>query len=113
MSYSPITQSGTVTSFLPLTTAWPATKLCSSVFYTGGGFDNPVAFYPDLHLYYANVGTAPNCLPPEVATWWYQDTGVSSVATVLAPIVCPEQYYTIVADKESNDDSTFVACCPS
>lgn len=116
----PETNSGIVTSWLPLTTPFPynSNGACSlgSWASSGNGPDRDsiaLAFDPDSN--YANQ-FANNCLPTEVTKWWNQraTTGHGGLATQysIGPIVCPE-IYTTATTSDLGGGSTQVACCPS
>jgi hypothetical protein len=109
---SPVTVSGTVTSYLPLTIAWPSQAGCASqvlnndpgTTVTGLFFNNPK---------YANVVSGvPTCLLPEVSSWWYQaPTGTAQqrpTRTLLGGYAfsCPELYYTVYSSTASDFSTT-------
>ncbi|CZT48638.1 uncharacterized protein RSE6_09368 [Rhynchosporium secalis] len=120
MSLSPmlITGSGITTTYLPLSTAYPAQAGCSAFFVNpvvngggGGGGEKLFAFDPE----YAAHNSGPACMPPEATLWWGQDTASNlTTRTELGgyKMVCPESYKT-VAMSVLDQSSTRVGCCPS
>ncbi|KAG4438850.1 hypothetical protein IFR05_005690 [Cadophora sp. M221] len=115
MSLSPIliTSSGTTTTYLPLSTAYPAQAGCSSLFVNPAveGGDRLFAFDPG----YAAHNSGPACMPPQATLWWGQDTATDlTTRTELGgyKMVCPEAYKT-VAMSVLDKSSTRVGCCPS
>ncbi|PYH44695.1 uncharacterized protein BP01DRAFT_383262 [Aspergillus saccharolyticus JOP 1030-1] len=111
LTYPPETNSGTVTSYLPLTTAWPSSSGCASYF----RLDRPtlVAWDPGYGL---DVNHNIACEAPEVTTWWEQgllgNGGTLPTRVSLGPFTCPEGFATM---KSSIKDaySTLAMCCPS
>lgn len=107
-SYPPVTNAGIVTSWLPITTAWPSSAACSTLVWEG---------YPPYQVIYdpgygISVDLSLKCLPPAATTWWEQDhSNLGTTSFSLGPIVCPQAYTT--ASTSVQDSSTFVACCPS
>ncbi|KIM95363.1 hypothetical protein OIDMADRAFT_34127 [Oidiodendron maius Zn] len=96
----------TTTSFLPLTTAWSAPSICTTVF-LGGDWWN--INDPQYGLW---VDPGVLCLPPAATTWWDQTWASNSLTTwSLGPVVCPQAYSTVMTSMQ--DTSTFIACCPS
>ncbi|RDW63750.1 hypothetical protein BP6252_11295 [Coleophoma cylindrospora] len=65
----PEVNSGTTTSWIPLTTAWPSLTGCESSFLLYPGQPSPVAWDPGYGLF----GGTPRCLPPAATTWHEQD----------------------------------------
>jgi hypothetical protein len=117
-THSPETNFGTVTSWLPLTTAFPYQSGCSSAFWARWGITESisydgVAFDPGYGI---TVDPASVCMPSQVTLWWETETAptVNGVATLysIGPIVCPEAYSTI-GSSVVNAESTLVVCCPS
>lgn len=115
MSLSPllITSSGTTTTYIPLSTAYPAQAGCSSLFVNPAvdGGDELFAFDPS----YAAHNDGPACMPPRATLWWGQDTATDlTTRTELGgyKMVCPEAYKT-VAMSVLDKSSTRVGCCPS
>src|SRR2546421_477232 len=108
VSYPPVSVSGTVTSWLPITSAYPAQPACSTLVWEGyppyQGINDPG--------YGIYVDGALRCLPPAATIWWEQNHPPSGITTFsLGPIICPEAYTTALTSVQ--DSSTFVACCPS
>lgn len=117
-THAPETNFGTVTSWLPLTTAFPYQSGCSSalwarVGYTSSQFGDAVAFDPGYGI---TVDPELICMPSQATLWWETETAptVDEVATLysIGPVVCPEAH-TTAGTSVVNADSTFVACCPS
>ncbi|RDW60259.1 hypothetical protein BP5796_11865 [Coleophoma crateriformis] len=114
-THPPETNSGVVTSWLPVTTAWPSVSQCSSEIYsqipfgTNGGA-LAIAFDP----YYAqSIDSRITCLPPAATLWWDQTQQIpAQTVTSLGPFVCPG-LYTTASTSNVNGLSTFIACCPS
>ncbi|KAF2435221.1 hypothetical protein EJ08DRAFT_656845 [Tothia fuscella] len=108
----PETHSETITSWLPVTTAWPLHSGCDQSYWMEiiGAENTILAWDPG---YGASVdGSWTSCLPAEATAWW-QGVGANSETQIrLGPLVCPEAYYTATTTSE-NAESTFVACCPS
>ncbi len=112
-SHPPETNSDIVTSWLPITSAWPAVPECQ----TGGIYsqigDNgalQIAYDPFFGI---SVEPSLTCLPPFATLWWSESTTVPLFTkTSLGPLVCPEAYSTAYSST-LNAQSTFVACCPS
>lgn len=117
-SFAPITQFGTVTSFIPLTTAWPTHSGCSSVFFQhefGNPVreSNPVVFDPGLQVVANISGNPVDCLPVEVIDWWLQaDYSLTSTVLSIGPMTCPDGYGTSASSKV-DQITAFIACCPS
>lgn len=107
---APETNTGVVTSWIPITTQWPSDPKCTSLFWKYvqtiiAGWDPG---------YGVLVDTDATCLPKGVTTWWLADhLGPNAQTAIsLGPLICPEAYYT--ANQSVKDaSSTFVACCPS
>ncbi|KAJ8066514.1 hypothetical protein OCU04_005572 [Sclerotinia nivalis] len=104
------TSSGTITTWLPLSTAWPSTAACSSLVYVGGGKDAGKVFGWDP-LYQAVLDTgSPRCFADEMVSWWLEP---SSVTISLGPTFnCPAAYST-VATSVHRAGVTQVFCCPT
>ncbi|RHZ72042.1 hypothetical protein CDV55_106432 [Aspergillus turcosus] len=109
--YPAETNAGTVTSFIPLTTAWPSSSGCGSYFRLDG---------PSLMAYDPGYGLAIDtnviCAPPAVTTWWEQgllDGGNQyHTAVSIGPMTCPEAFSTVVTSVKDGI-STLAMCCPS
>ena len=104
------TSSATITTWLPLSTAWPSTAACSSLVYVGSGKDAAKVFGWDP-LYQAVLDTgSPRCFADEMASWWLEP---SSVTISLGPIFnCPAAYSTVATSVHSAG-VTQVFCCPT
>ena len=104
-----------LTSWLPVTTPWPAFPDCLSAFYSlgtdwrGGDF-TATAFDPWYGKY---IRTDLTCLPDAATTWLNQrPASVMPTYLSLGPLVCPEQY-TTATTSPLDSMSTLVACYPS
>ncbi|KAK6612099.1 hypothetical protein H4I96_01312 [Botrytis cinerea] len=104
------TSSATITTWLPLSTAWPSTAACSSLVYVGSGKDAAKVFGWDP-LYQAVLDTgSPRCFADEMASWWLEP---SSVTISLGPTFnCPAAYSTVATSVHSAG-VTQVFCCPT
>lgn len=117
-SYGPVTVSGTVTEYLPLTTAWPFSAGCSTQILSNGfsSISAPSSIYFNDPKYANVVPGQPTCLPPEVSYWWYQDKKASTT-TLLGgySFLCPEAYSTAYSTvgTTSNSVTTTIGCCPT
>ncbi|KAL4781236.1 hypothetical protein BJX76DRAFT_363757 [Aspergillus varians] len=109
--YPPETNGNAVTSFIPLTTAFPSSSGCGSYFRLNG--PSLMAYDPGYGL---EIDTDVRCAPPAVTTWWEQallggggeyHTGVS-----IGPMTCPEAFTTVVTSVKDGT-STLAMCCPS
>lgn len=113
VTHPPETNGGLVTSWLPITSAWPSIAECA----TGGiysqiGSNGALAIADDPY-YGVSIDTSLTCLPPVATSWWSQTTATPLLTRIsLGPIVCPGGYTTAITSAV-NDISTFVACCPS
>lgn len=109
MNRLPETTDGIVTSWIPITTAYPQKPGCSERYWSY--VESTIAAWdPGYGISYSDYG----CLPRPVTTWWDQDRLGPNPSTVvsLGPITCPDAYYTASTSKK-DESSTFVACCPS
>lgn len=108
--YSPEVNNGAVTSFIPLTTTWTASKGCSSSFRLNG--PSLVAFDPGYGL---DVDSNVVCAPPAVTKWWehghLDDNDGSEAKVSIGPLTCPYGFYT-VASSTKDATSTLAMCCP-
>lgn len=100
--------SGTTTSYLPLTSAWPSIADCSSQIWT---WDNTMmVFDPTFRQYQTNTNLY--CQPPEVTSSWTQVAQTPQLTTTsLGGFDCGGMYST-VASTVINDARTYVVCCP-
>ncbi|KAI0518052.1 hypothetical protein F5B22DRAFT_601534 [Xylaria bambusicola] len=109
--YPAINSSGTITSFLPLTTIFTPSIECSRYFRLNG--PSLVAFDPGYGL---DINSSVRCAPSAVTTWWEQgrlgDNNEDHTALSLGPFTCPYQWSTVVSSVE-NQSSTHAMCCPS
>jgi hypothetical protein len=108
---TPEVNSGTTTSWIPLTTPWPSSSGCASSFFLFPGQPFPYGWDPGLGYFY---GQTQRCLPPAVTTWHEQDHQNPDGFTMLSirPIVCPAAFTTAATSVQSGS-STLVVCCPS
>ncbi|KAI1778186.1 hypothetical protein F4818DRAFT_289064 [Hypoxylon cercidicola] len=109
MNRLPETNTGVVTSWIPITTAHPTHPGCESLIWKY----NPTVLAAWDPGYGVEVDTDATCLPKPVTTWWLQDRFGPIKETVLSigPVTCPQDYYTATTSKK-DDSSTYVACCP-
>ncbi|KAK5626092.1 hypothetical protein RRF57_001807 [Xylaria bambusicola] len=109
--YPAINSSGTITSFLPLTTIFTPSIECSLYFRLNG--PSLVAFDPGYGL---DINSSVRCAPSAVTTWWEQgrlgDNDEDHTALSLGPFTCPYEWSTVVTSVE-NQSSTHAMCCPS
>jgi hypothetical protein len=111
--HPPETNAGTVTSWLPLTTPWPSSQGCSSIFLAHGNFAAGAVAYVFDPTYGISVDANVRCWPPEATTWWAQTfLGNTGTTVELGPFVCPAAY-TTATTTVVNALSTLVGCCPS
>lgn len=98
------TSSATITTWLPLSTAWPSTAACSTLVYVGTGKEAGKVFGWDP-LYQAVLDTgSPRCFADEMASWWLEST---STTISLGPMFnCP-------ATSVHSAGVTQVLCCPT
>lgn len=121
ITHPPETNFGTITSWLPLTTTYPAQAGCSSSFWARWGFYQSagqnyqlVGFDPGYDI---SVGSGASCQPAAVTSWWEtRDASLTASGVTtrysIGPIVCP-QAYTTVGTNVVGLGTTQVACCPS
>lgn len=109
--YPPETDGGTVTSFIPLTTAWASSSGCESYFRLNG--PSLMAYDPGYGL---EIDKDVRCAPPAVTTWWEQGLlgggGEYHTAVSIGPMTCPEAFSTVVTSAKDGT-STLAMCCPS
>jgi len=106
--HPPVTSAGATTSFLPLSTAWPLTAQCSSLFVSHPQNNGLFAFDPASAIH----NSAPQCLPPEATAWWDQSSGTTLTELGGYSMVCPGAY-TTATTTVIDSLSTLVGCCPS
>ncbi|CAM1509530.1 Fc.00g032690.m01.CDS01 [Cosmosporella sp. VM-42] len=102
-----------LTSWIPMTTAWPSSSGCESSFWKY--VPQTLAAWDPGYGLFAQLGLS--CLPPEMTSWWNAGSIMSTVDLdstqySIGPIVCPEAYYTATTFVNAGS-STQVACCPS
>jgi hypothetical protein len=66
--YAPSTLSGIVTSWLPITSAWPSVAACQTIVWNNAVYTQ----YNDVDDpgYGISVDNALTCLPPVATQWW-------------------------------------------
>ncbi|GJP92699.1 hypothetical protein AnigIFM59636_011501 [Aspergillus niger] len=111
-NYPPETDSsGTVTSYMPLTSVWTASSGCESKFRLDG--PSLMAWDPGYML---DIDTNARCCPPQMVTWWEQALlgvgGQYHTQMEIGPFTGPESWPT-VASSIKNQYSTLWMCCPS
>jgi hypothetical protein len=104
----PETNSGVVTSWMPLTTAYPAVRGCDQLYWSVVA-NTVAAWDPGYGLFVADS----SCLPKAATTWWDQDKLGKNTETVMSigPVTCPQAYYT-ARTSVKDSSSTLVGCCP-
>jgi hypothetical protein len=118
-THAPETNFGTITSWVPLPTAFAYQAGCSSAIFAPKRSSpeepfNVIAFDP---TYGVAVDAAQKCLPEAATLWWKTDAasltsqGITTRYSI-GPIECPKAYKT-AATFPVGDDRTQVACCPS
>jgi len=107
---APETNGRMVTSWLPVTTAFPSSPGCSDLVWSY--VPNTLAVWDPG--YGISVDAEASCQPRAVTTWWDAERlGRNSLTTLsLGPLTCPEAYYT-ARTSVKDPSSTFVGCCPS
>lgn len=113
-THPPETTSGTITSWLPLTSAADLQAGCSSAIQWRSGFAEAVAFDPGFGI---TVDRFARCQPEQVTSWWETNEAALTALRVttrysIGPIACPEAY-TTASTRVKNKSSTEVFCCPS
>ncbi len=102
---------GVLTTWLPMSTAWPSSEGCESSFWQVVS-PTIAAWDPGYGIF---VQPGLQCLPPQVTSWWdavhLSSIDFSKTAISIGPVVCPEAYAT-AATSVNAASSTFVACCP-
>lgn len=112
-AHPPETNSGIVTSWLAVASAWPAVPQCSTEIYSQIGTGDGLAAIAFDPVFGESISTQVTCLPPFATSWWNQQAQTPlQTVTSIGPLVCP-QLYTTAATSALNSASTFVACCPS
>jgi hypothetical protein len=104
----PETHSGVVTSWVPITTAYPTVQGCDSLYWSVVA-NTVAAWDPGYGL---NVADS-SCLPRPATTWWNQGLLGENPQTKfsIGPITCPQAYYT-ARTSVKDSSSTLVGCCP-
>ncbi|KAI0390217.1 hypothetical protein F5Y17DRAFT_79715 [Xylariaceae sp. FL0594] len=114
-SYPTETNNYTVTSYLPLTTVYFHSALCSGCL--PWERTRLVAFDPGYGI---DSDLLVRCLSTPVTTWWEQgrfsyvtiSSGQPHTALSLGPLVCPYAWSTLVSSVK-DQSSTLALCCPS
>lgn len=107
------TNGGVVTSWLPVTSAWPSVEPCSAAIYSQVGNIIGLAAIAFDPFFGENINTELTCLPPFATSWWDQQQQTpAQTVTSLGPLVCPG-LYTTATSSILNSMSTFIACCPT
>ncbi|PMD32307.1 hypothetical protein L207DRAFT_572109 [Hyaloscypha variabilis F] len=108
-NYPPETHNGIVTSWIPLTSAYPSSSGCDTLWWSVV-VSTLAVWDPGYGL---TVDSNVHCVPPPVTSWWDQaNLGANSLTQLsIGPITCPVDY-TTVATSIVDETSTFVACCP-
>ncbi|KAE9372893.1 hypothetical protein N431DRAFT_376178 [Stipitochalara longipes BDJ] len=108
-NYPPETHNGIVTSWVPLTSAYPSSSGCETLWWSVV-VSTLAVWDPGYGL---SVDSNVHCVPQPVTSWWNQDRlGQNSLTQLsIGPITCPVDY-TTVATSIVDQTSTFVACCP-
>jgi hypothetical protein len=107
--YAMETNTGTITTWLPLPTPFLVTqKGCSTSFrdvnYGMNAFDPN---YSSLDPHYA-------CMPAAASNWWNQPFSPEPTQTTIlgiGPMVCPESW-NVVQTSTKDMSSVFSMCCP-
>ncbi|EPE25427.1 hypothetical protein GLAREA_01339 [Glarea lozoyensis ATCC 20868] len=111
---------GTVTEWLPLTSAYSAPPECAPQFTS---LSNSISAAPDFFPWVGSAfelslteydGRQIKCLPDAATQWRYQmGAGVGHSSRLsLGPMECPI-LYTTAASISLNSETTFYQCCPS
>ncbi|XDG04293.1 hypothetical protein ABKA04_003908 [Annulohypoxylon sp. FPYF3050] len=109
MNRLPETNRNTVTSWIPISSAYPHQAGCDK--YLWQYVTSTIAAWDPG--YGISVQTDATCLPKPVTTWWLQDRfgPIKDTIISIGPVTCPQDYYTAtVSAKDAS--STFVGCCP-
>ncbi|KAH6662537.1 hypothetical protein B0J14DRAFT_285591 [Halenospora varia] len=113
MSHPPDIVSGTITSYIPLTTTWPAVTECFENLLSAtynDGTASLMAFDPWVGQY---LDKTDFCLPPQATSSYNQFASLPVLTeTDIGPIVCPELFYTATSEV-LDAQTTGVICCPS
>jgi hypothetical protein len=100
------TNAGTITKWVPVTTAFPSGSGCAQAIISAQS-GNLTGWDPG---YAITVDASVQCWPEEARTWWDQQNPTATIS--LGPVACPEAYYTATSSVK-DDSSTLIACCPS
>jgi hypothetical protein len=99
---------GVVTSWLPVTTAWPSQAGCEQAIYSQPGVGGKaIVFDP---FFAEDISAGLTCLPPAATLWWHQSDTKTTYS--LGPLACPEAYSTGGTGLVSAG-STMIVCCPT
>lgn len=102
--------SGTLTSWIPLTTRYTGhAAQCSTKFWQLNSNDDFVAWDPGFGISIQDL----RCVPEAATTVWDQDRLGNNTDTVVSigPITCPEAFNP-VATSVIDESRTQIACCP-
>jgi len=107
----PETNGKTVTSWIPITSAYPSQPLCPDLFWSY--VPNTIAAWDPGYGISVDDGSH-SCHPKAVTTWWDAERlGHNTLTTVsLGPFTCPQAYFTAKTSVKDTS-STMVACCPA
>jgi hypothetical protein len=107
----PETNGEIVTSWIPITTAHPSQAGCNTNLFAFVANSAIIAAWDPG--YGILVDREKLCMPKAVTTWWNLNWLGDNPRTTLslAPIVCPQAFYTATTSVKS-ESSTLVACCP-
>ena len=109
--YPAETNRNKVTSYIPLTSPWPSSSGCASLFRQNG--PSLMAWAPGYGL---DIDTKVSCNPPAVTTWWDQERlgggGRYETRVSIGPLTCPSYFHTVVTSIKDGY-STLAMCCPS
>ncbi|KAI9640489.1 hypothetical protein NHQ30_011235 [Ciborinia camelliae] len=103
------TVSGTLTSWLPVTTPWTAFASCSTEVYAQLDH-NAILFDPYYQTSVVPGANSAPCLPPEATAWWDQE--IDNVILLGPTFVCPLAY-SAVETLVANSATQQTLCCPS
>lgn len=98
---------GTLTTWIPLSTAYPIVEGCNSALFC----PTDILSFGEFYAWDPNHQYITSCLPEAASLWWNQLNSNTATITSLGPFVCPSAYvaaYTEIV----NQESYFTACCP-
>ena len=108
-THPPEVNRGILTSWLPVPTSWPSNPECSTAIYSQMGSNGVAIAYDPFYGTFIDPKVA--CHPTVVSEMW---DGTDSPQTVLSlgPFQCNGEY-TTAATSKIDEQTTFIACCPS